>query len=89
MTTYLMIHSLTGCVSVAAPAEGAEKAGVPAQAEAVDLAEAIAKVTKENTVYTEARLPPALPTPFAKWKPQRSEDAPHTPYSYWPMVLYR
>lgn len=77
-----------GCVSVAAPAEG-EKADVPAKTEEVDLADAIVKITKENKVYTESRLPPALPTPYAKWKPQLSEDAPHTPYTYWPMVLYR
>ncbi|KAJ3521068.1 hypothetical protein NMY22_g12471 [Coprinellus aureogranulatus] len=83
----LIEHS--GAKSVAAPAEGAEKADVPAKTEEVDLADAIVKITKENKVYTESRLPPTLPTPYAKWKPQVSEDAPHTPYSYWPMVMYR
>ena len=75
--------------SVAAPGEGAEKAEVPVETKKVDLSEAIVSVTKSNKVYTEARLPPALPIPFPRWVPTKSEDAPHTPHSYWPMVLYR
>ncbi|KAH6910427.1 hypothetical protein BKA70DRAFT_1371191 [Coprinopsis sp. MPI-PUGE-AT-0042] len=66
----------------------AQVASVPAKAQNVDLAQAIATVTKSNKVYTEAKLPPALPTPYARWKPQLSPPAPHTPYSYWPMDLY-
>ncbi|KAF6761170.1 21 kDa subunit of NADH dehydrogenase [Ephemerocybe angulata] len=83
----LIEHS--GAKAVAAPAEGAEKADVPAETKEVDLAAAIATITKENKVYTEARLPPAIPIPHAKWHPAVAENAPHTPYSYWPMTLYR
>ncbi|KAJ2931510.1 hypothetical protein H1R20_g5596, partial [Candolleomyces eurysporus] len=74
--------------SVTAPGEGAEKAEVPVETKEVDLADAIVSVTKSNKVYTEARLPPALPNPHPRWVPTKSEDAPHTPYSYWPMSLY-
>ncbi|RXW25603.1 hypothetical protein EST38_g237 [Candolleomyces aberdarensis] len=74
--------------SVAAPGEGAEKAEVPVETKEVDLTDAIVSVTKSNKVYTEARLPPAPPNPHPRWVPTKSEDAPHTPYSYWPMSLY-
>ncbi|KAH6913780.1 hypothetical protein BKA70DRAFT_1369231 [Coprinopsis sp. MPI-PUGE-AT-0042] len=83
LSQLLIEHS--SAPSVAAPGESAS---VPAKAQNVDLAQAIATVTKSNKVYTEAKLPPALPTPYARWKPQLSPPAPHTPYSYWPMDLY-
>ncbi|TFK25720.1 21 kDa subunit of NADH dehydrogenase [Coprinopsis marcescibilis] len=73
---------------VAAPAESSEKAGVPATKQ-VDLSEAIATVTKTDKIYTESRLPPALPTPFSKWNPELSPPPPHAPHSFFPMSLYR
>ncbi|EPT04949.1 NADH dehydrogenase [Fomitopsis schrenkii] len=75
--------------AVAAPAEGG-KASVPAQApEPTELAEAIATITSSNKVYSEAKLPPALPTAYRRWKPERAEDPPHDRTSYFPMLLFK
>ena len=79
----------TVCRSVAAPAEG-DKASVPAQApEPTDLSAAIATITSSNKVYTEAKLPPAIPTAYRRWKPERAEDAPHDRTAYFPMLLFK
>ncbi|EAU91628.1 hypothetical protein CC1G_09310 [Coprinopsis cinerea okayama7 len=84
LSQLLIEHS--AAPSVAAPKEG--EAGVPAAAEKVELADAIATITKDNQVYTEAKLPPALPTPYKKWEPSLSPPPPHNPHSYFPMSLY-
>ncbi|KAH9935584.1 NUZM, NADH-ubiquinone oxidoreductase 21.3 kDa subunit [Fomitopsis serialis] len=78
--------------AVAAPAEGqeGEKASVPAQApEPTELSAAIATITASNKVYTEAKLPPSLPTADKRWRPERTEDAPHDSSAYFPMLLFK
>lgn len=63
---------------------------MPAQApEPTELAEAIATITSSNKVYSEAKLPPALPTAYRRWKPERAEDPPHDRTSYFPMLLFK
>ncbi|KAJ3570964.1 hypothetical protein NP233_g4064 [Leucocoprinus birnbaumii] len=85
LSQLLIEHS--GVQSVAAPEEN--KSDVPAQApEPTTLAQAIATVTSASKVYTEDKLPPALPIPFQRWQPKRSADAPHDPFAYFPMVMY-
>lgn len=54
--------------------------------EAVPLTQAIASRGK---IFTESSLPPKLPTPYPRWNPVYSEDAPHDPSSYFPMKLIR
>jgi len=71
--------------SVAAPSE----AGVPAERKPVELASAIAAITEKNQVYSADKLPPAVPTPYARWTPKLGAPPPHTPHTYFPMSLYR
>lgn len=76
--------------SVAAPSDSADKSGVPAvENKTLDLAAAIASITSKEQVYSDSRLPPALPTPNKRWVPKLSPPAPHEPHSYFPMSLYR
>lgn len=76
------------CSSVAAPTEEG-KSDVPSKApEPTTLSQAIATITGTTKVYSEDKLPPVIPTPFQRWQPKRSADAPHDPYSYFPMALY-
>ena len=76
--------------SISSPADATDKSSVPAtEIKDIPLAEAIATVTGETQVYTAAKLPPALPTPFKRWVPTLSPDAPHDPHTYFPMSLYR
>lgn len=75
--------------SVAAPKEG-EVAQVPAKApDSVDLTQAIVTVTSISPLYSEGKLPPKVPTPFKRWRPERAPDAPHDPNAYFPMLLYK
>ncbi|KAF5354741.1 hypothetical protein D9756_005259 [Leucocoprinus leucothites] len=86
LSQLLIEHS--GAQAVAAPEEN--KSDVPVKApEPTTLSQAIATVTSTAKVYTEDKLPPSLPTPFQRWHPKRSADAPHDPFAYFPMVLYR
>ncbi|PAV18985.1 NADH-ubiquinone oxidoreductase kDa subunit [Pyrrhoderma noxium] len=60
--------------AVEALAEGqapvAENASVPVTKVApVDLTAAIATITSTGKLFSEANLPPSLPTPFKRWKP--------------------
>ncbi|KAF5321828.1 hypothetical protein D9619_001813 [Psilocybe cf. subviscida] len=88
LSTLLLEHS--GAKTVAAPTDAADKSSVPTtEVKDIPLSEAIATVTGETQVYTEAKLPPALPTPFKRWVPTLSPDAPHDPHTYFPMSLYR
>ncbi|KAF8906560.1 NADH dehydrogenase [Gymnopilus junonius] len=82
-------QSLTPFPSVSAPSTGSEQASVPAeQPKALDLSQAIAAITSTVKVYSESKLPPALPTPHSRWEPKLSPPAPHDEHSYFPMVLY-
>ncbi|KAG5645214.1 hypothetical protein DXG03_006732 [Asterophora parasitica] len=86
LSNLLIEHS--GTQSVAAPSE--DKSNVPvAPKAAVDLTEAIASITTAQKVYSESRLPPALPVPHKRWIPERAPDAPHDPHAYFPMHMYR
>ncbi|KAF8200843.1 NUZM, NADH-ubiquinone oxidoreductase 21.3 kDa subunit [Pholiota molesta] len=88
LSTLLIEHS--AAKSVAAPSDSADKSGVPAvENKTLDLAAAIASITSKEQVYSDSRLPPALPTPYKRWVPKLSPPAPHEPYSYFPMSLYR
>ena len=72
------------------PAPGEVKSAVPAPSQAsLDLTDAIASITSSQKVYTESKLPPALPTPYKRWNPERAPDPPHDPHAYFPMELYR
>ncbi|KAF9531609.1 21 kDa subunit of NADH dehydrogenase [Crepidotus variabilis] len=87
LSTLLIEHS--GAQAVAAPSEGAQKTEVPAVKKSVDLSEAIASITANAQVYSETKLPPALPTPFKRWSPHLSPPPPQDHYFELPMVLYR
>ncbi|KAL9711840.1 hypothetical protein Ac2012v2_004913 [Leucoagaricus gongylophorus] len=56
--------------------------------EPTTLSQAIAAVTGTTKVYSEDKLPPSPPISFQRWEPVRSDDAPHAPFSYFPMVMY-
>ncbi|KAF9024814.1 hypothetical protein BDZ89DRAFT_1040878 [Hymenopellis radicata] len=72
---------------VAPPAaEGGAVANAPKE---MGLAEAIATITAKTKVYTESKLPPSLPTAYKRWVPEQSPDAPHPPYTYFPMSLIK
>ena len=84
-----LLFAINVYISVAAPKEG-EAAQVPTRAsEAVDLTQAIATVASTTPVYSEAQLPPKIPTPFKRWRPELAPDAPHDPNAYFPMLLYK
>ena len=75
--------------SIPAPAE-AQGASVPAeQQSAVDLTQAIATIASARKAYSESKLPPVPPKAFKTWRPERAEDAPHDPNSYFPMILVK
>ena len=84
---YMILMSI---FSVAAPKEGAEKSDVPAaKPKTLELSEAIATITSAAQVYSESKLPPALPTPYVRWSPKLSPPPPHDEHGYFPMSLYR
>ncbi|KXN90623.1 NADH-ubiquinone oxidoreductase 21.3 kDa subunit [Leucoagaricus sp. SymC.cos] len=86
LSQLLIEHS--GAQAVAAPNE--TKSDVPTKApEPTALSQAIATITGATKVYSEDKLPPAIPTAFQRWQPKRSADAPHDPSAYFPMVLYQ
>ncbi|PPR07381.1 hypothetical protein CVT26_013697 [Gymnopilus dilepis] len=88
LSTLLIEHSAPQAVS--APSTGTDQASVPAeQPKSVDLTQAIASITSAAKVYSESKLPPALPTPHKRWQPQLSPPPPHDEHSYFPMLLYR
>lgn len=71
------------------PSEGKDAAAVPAtQPQSKDLVEAISTVTSTAQVYSQSKLPPALPIPFKRWDPKLSPPAPHDRSAYFPMSLY-
>lgn len=75
-------------ISIAAPTDQVKD--VPAEApDAVDLTQAIATVASISPIYSETKLPPKVPTPFKRWRPERAADAPHDPNAYFPMLLYK
>ncbi|RDB16960.1 NADH-ubiquinone oxidoreductase 21 subunit [Hypsizygus marmoreus] len=87
LSSLLIEHS--GAQAVAAPAEG-EKSEVPAAPKAaLDLTEAIASITTAQKVYSESKLPPAIPVPHKRWIPERAPDVPHDPHAYFPMIMYK
>lgn len=77
--------------SVAAPnVENKDRSIAPATSVQIpELTVAIATTHSERPLYTENNLPPSLPTPFKKWKPQAAPDAPHDPHAYFPMILVK
>jgi hypothetical protein len=75
--------------SVAAPAtdkDGNAQASVPAVTEAVELASVLAAVP---ATFSASKLPPMLPSAYKRWVPERTEDAPHDPNAYFPMLLVK
>lgn len=64
---------------------------VPALAEPPAPQELTQTITKlaSSKVFSESNLPPAITTPYKKWRPQRAEDAPHDPHAYFPMILVK
>ncbi|PSS37811.1 hypothetical protein PHLCEN_2v279 [Hermanssonia centrifuga] len=88
----LLIEHHEARQAVAAPpteGEHEHKDVVAAPKESVDLTAAIATIGQAARAYSESKLPPKLPTSFQRWKPQRVEDAPHDPDSYFPMILVK
>ncbi|KAG6810977.1 hypothetical protein H0H92_009560 [Tricholoma furcatifolium] len=86
LSSLLIEHS--AAESIASPADA--KSEVPVTTKpARDLTEAIASITTAQKVYSESRLPPALPVPHKRWIPERAPDAPHDPHSYFPMQLFK
>jgi hypothetical protein len=93
------LFSLLLCTSsqVAAPAvaeagkdakEGkTPAASVPAVTEATELTSVLATVSTKFTGVNG--LPPALPTPYKRWRPELAPDAPHDPHAYFPMILVK
>jgi hypothetical protein len=76
--------------SISAPSQEAEASSVPTTSpKSLDLSAAIATITSAAKVYTESKLPPKLPTPYRRWKPEMAPDAPHDPHSYFPMLMYK
>jgi len=86
-TNVYHFHLLTPLSSVA-PVEGQTEVPIVAQKH-LELSEAIAIITGATKVYSESKLPPALPIPHKRWVPQLSPDAPHDQFAYFPMSLYR
>ncbi|KAF8973298.1 21 kDa subunit of NADH dehydrogenase [Flammula alnicola] len=88
LSSLLIEHS--GAKAVSAPSDATDASGVPAtERKVLDLSEAIATVTSTAQVYSESKLPPALPIPHKRWVPEQSPNAPHDEHSYFPMSLYR
>ncbi|KAI0745697.1 21 kDa subunit of NADH dehydrogenase [Earliella scabrosa] len=88
LSTLLIDHAKAQQV-IAAPGEG-EKSDVPAEQQgAMDLTQAIATITSARKAYSESKLPPTPPLAFKRWRPERVEDAPHDPHSYFPMILVK
>ncbi|KAN0090852.1 hypothetical protein V8E55_004418 [Tylopilus felleus] len=86
LSTLLIQHSQPQ--TIAAPTDQVKD--VPAEApDAVDLTQAIATVASISPIYSETKLPPKVPTPFKRWRPERAADAPHDPNAYFPMLLYK
>lgn len=86
LSSLLIAHSSPP--QVAAPVEGQTEVPVVAQ-KTPELSEAIATITGATKVYSESKLPPALPIPYKRWVPQLSPNAPHDQFAYFPMSLYR
>jgi hypothetical protein len=81
--------SLTRTASVAAPAtdkDGNVQASVPAVTTPVELTSVLAA---NAAAFSAERLPPAMPTAYKRWVPERAEDAPHDPDAYFPMLLVK
>ncbi|GJE94496.1 hypothetical protein PsYK624_106660 [Phanerochaete sordida] len=91
LSTLLIEHHDAKQQVVAAPAaEGQEeKKDVPAPHEPVDLTAAIATVAQASKVFSESKLPPSFPTSYKRWKAELTEDPPHDPHSYFPMLLVK
>lgn len=75
--------------SIEAPSEEGKSDAPSKIPEPSTLSQAITTITSATKVYSEDKLPPAVPTPFKRWEPKRSADAPHDPFAYFPMVLYQ
>ncbi|KAJ8076419.1 hypothetical protein PM082_000842 [Marasmius tenuissimus] len=89
LSSLLIEHSGNQAVAVPA-AEGEAQAGAVAQPrEAMDLSAAITTITSSAKVFSDSKLPPSLPSPYKRWAPERSADAPHDPNAYFPMLLYK
>ncbi|OBZ68179.1 NADH-ubiquinone oxidoreductase 21 subunit [Grifola frondosa] len=76
-----------------APVEGLEEHGQTAVSEEVkkpiDLTAAIATIGAARQAYSESKLPPTIPIPYKRWRPERAADAPHDPDSYFPMLMFK
>jgi len=84
LSTLLIEHSQAPQIT-----EPSQDTAVAEPKEALDLSAAIATVTSTAKVYTESKLPPSIPTPFKRWVPERSPDAPNLQNAYLPMILYK
>jgi len=92
LSQLLIDHSRAKAVPAPSESKEGEKSASPvelSQHKPVDLITAIAEVTSINKVYSTAKLPPRLPSPFKRWTPELAPDAPHDPNAYFPMVLYK
>ena len=80
-----------GYRSVAAPpAEGEhEHKDVVQSKEPMDLTSAIATITTAGKVFSQSKLPPSMAVSYKRWRPERADDAPHAPDSYFPMILVK
>ncbi|KZT26837.1 21 kDa subunit of NADH dehydrogenase [Neolentinus lepideus HHB14362 ss-1] len=67
-----------------------ENASVPAtSSQSLDLTSTIATIVTARKAFSETKLPPVLPVAHKKWRPERTEDAPHDPNAYFPMILVK
>lgn len=92
LTRFTYSHIISHRIPAPSESKEAEKSSAPVEASKsapVDLTTAITEVTSANKVYSAAKLPPRLPSPFKRWHPELAPDAPHDPNAYFPMVLYK
>ncbi|KAI0630199.1 NADH dehydrogenase 21 kDa subunit [Trametes polyzona] len=90
LSTLLLDHAKAEAISAPGEGQKTETSSVPAEQQgSLDLTQAIATVTSARKAYSESKLPPTPPIAYKKWRPQRTEDAPHDPDAYFPMLLVK
>lgn len=76
--------------SITAPDSTSSVPAPVANLEAAPLSDVIGAIYAGQKAYSESKLPPLPPTTRpTKWIPTQEPDAPHAPYAYWPMRLYK
>ncbi|CDO69369.1 hypothetical protein BN946_scf184961.g11 [Trametes cinnabarina] len=90
LATLLLDHAKAEAIAAPGEDQKAETSSVPAEQQgSVDLTQAIATITSARKAYSENKLPPTPAIAYKKWRPQRTEDAPHDPTAYFPMLLFK